>query len=68
MVRVTIEIDDSTYRALEAGARSENLSIEELLSAWAAARLRQADEELEARDAARRHLERYPDLFRRLAD
>lgn len=66
MTTVQVELDDETYRLLEEQARAQGTTVPELLSSIALVQSR--GDLSEVRLMARRHLERYAEVFRRLAE
>jgi hypothetical protein len=70
MATITITLDDDTFSRLEQRAHEAGVSAEELAAALVATETCEtgAEEAEEYREMARRHLERFPTAFRRLAE
>lgn len=68
MTTISVSLDDATYARLKAVADAEGMSIESLLATAAVEHAERTSEVVEARQMAERHLARYPELFKRLAE
>jgi hypothetical protein len=64
MTTVVVELNDSTYERLAAEARDHDVSVADMLAALAESTVSTSER---AREMARSHLSRYPELFRKLA-
>jgi hypothetical protein len=64
MTTVVVELKDSIYERLAAEARDHDVSVAEMLVAIAESSVSASER---AREMARDHMSRYPELFRKLA-
>ncbi len=64
---VQVELEDAVYEQLKAEAVERNMTVAAVLGEIAALAAQGRKGADEARAAARRHLERYPRMFERLA-
>lgn len=68
MTTLTVELEDSTYERLRAQAEAEQVSIPSKVAQLVTAAIERESEVADAVEMARSHLQRYPVLFKRLAE